>query len=292
MHVKTNPKKLFYYSSEKGFYIWFCLVFLKYSLALITKYSAILFNFEGQNPLNFAWNLRVFFIHEFPLLLFGLILILNNFPSMLYYLNKILKCLLQISLFVASVILFSLSFLMKEQFNFWGYEARPLNLLVYCLIALYLYTIFKKENVLKIMLVMVLAVLIVGELWEFPLNLFYNSKLPLHYIFFDYLFRFTPFLFLWFYEFRGIYKRFSKWKALFVLIPIGFFTTIIILSENLLFGYLSYTFLRVSYALAFVFLPFQEYFACMHMDKIKSGRKKERDIVVSAIHRLSNLFSG
>jgi len=147
--------------------------------------------------------------------------------------------------------------------TFFSYSNLNLSVVVYCGIALYLLYVFRREGFLKTVFAVTLAILVVGELWELPLNWVRRGDMHPFIFAVGYLQRYVP-LFFWFWMFRKVYLKFLR-RQWFVALPfLGLVVlltseSLVLLPQGVVSVALSFL-LHLSYAFLLVFLPFQFYF--------------------------------
>jgi len=242
----------------------FFMYYLQELLGAVTTYMYAL---HALNPADsghgFTWGyfLKYFYLYDLIPLLLVVMLLTKHFkfkwPDLRPYQVSMLATLTLTGVAVGSI----LSEGFTSHMHFLGYYNLNVSVLVYCGVALYLLYVFRGEPFLETLLFVVLGVLVVGELWELPLNLAF-SELPLLIAVPAYLQRYIP-LFFWFLIFRGVYSRFlvEKWHfAAFLVLSIGTVTARGILSP--MSGFQSAfagLYLHLAYAALLVFLPFHYY---------------------------------
>lgn len=217
----------------------------------------------GLPPSNTAINLGTVFRHFFandlvPLLLFAVLFSrYAKIKTPKLPLHSVLA-----GVFTLSATYLTLAIIQFGPFarlEFFGFLSFYSSALIYISIASYLLYVFRHESFVETLVVIALGVIIVGALWELPLN--YMTKGNYHPVMFalGYLQHYVPF-FLWFYVFRNVYRSFlvNQWF-------LALLSTCIIVSLTVFWAATRYPFhglgsaMRLSYACLLVFFPFHFY---------------------------------
>jgi len=122
--------------------------------------------------------------------------------------------------------------------------------------------VFRRESFLKTVFAVTLGILVVGELWELPLNWVRRGNMHSFIFAVGYLQRYVP-LFFWFWMFRKVYWKFlrQQWYVALPFLGLVILLTresLVLLPQGVVSVALSFL-LHLSYALLLVFLPFQFY---------------------------------
>ena len=264
---KQEPQKVsvFDCSRDKLILIYFFMFFVCQILEIIAVYAVSLgLRFTPTQPQELGVMLKVFFVYSLSPLLIGINILSKNLnlPNSKLAKTSQIGILCFCALIVMSLAINGLN----SRFAFAGYVNRSLAILIYCSVAVYLLHFFRHEHFPKTVLIVALAILTVGELWELPYNIAHLNVEETHVLVFIIirLHRYVP-LFFWFIVSGKVYVNF--WREQWYLI-VALLTVIVGLT---IWGASIAHFciplgLRLSYALLLIFLPF-------HYSKLKRQNK-------------------
>lgn len=262
----TQQRRFFNYSTTQFIMIVFLIYYLNNFLGRLNGYCVLSGLPRGSLPpfpRSLTYLLRHFFIyHLAPLMLF-ITIIPKHFSLKLpnFHLREASTFILLVSL--AFVVVSMVQKGVASHFVFIGYLSPNLTMLVYFTLGLYLLYVFRNEAFSETIFGVVIGVLLVGELWELPLNWVARGNMHPYVFLTGYLQRYIPFFF-WFYIFRNVYLSFLR-KQWFLVPPficaIAFLTMSIIEMSlpMIVINFAVNCLLHLSYALLLVFLPFQFY---------------------------------
>lgn len=252
-------KRIFDYSVIQLMVLILLSQYVSYLLSVVYGYGVQAGLASSSNPteaLSFGEVFRSNFINHLPYSLLVIILLARYFgKTSMVRLNRILLIIVSV-LFIVSL---SLSFTLSGVdglFNFLGYRGRNLSLCLYGIVGLFLFYRFRFLDLPTILWIVVVGVLLVGELWELPLNFRYSKMHPFLFLL-GYLRRYIPFG-IWMFEFRKVYLSRANIKLM--LAPIFSIILFNFMVLNTIYVipsvYLSFL-LRMSWAFLVIFIPFR-----------------------------------
>jgi len=265
-----KERRLFPYSTNQFIFLVFLIYYAQAFLGALLLMGQ-LSGLPPNPPSTLPWGIGRLMIHFYVWHLIPLLMVAQIVFNHFHWRNPFLRLepfFHRVTTNAALIILAWLGYCLTtggfySYFTFLGYRVYNLGLLIYLVVALYLLRLFRHENILKTLIVVMLGVQIVSDLWELPLNLFWHHDAHILMYTLGTFQRLAVPLLFWFYTFRKNYSTTfrSRW---FLMVPLMLLAAGLTLARLFFIeeGYPCFSVimsLHIVYAFLLIFVPFHYY---------------------------------